>query len=167
MKPFLSALMLTVLLTQGPAYAQQGYEPPLAGPEDMPQDQDRDRGDPLKDGLEGALQNLLRDVEPHMQAIGRELEGAMSEFGPVFEDLSSLMDDIGNYQAPERLENGDILIRRRADAPPPPPVGDALQNMLRPRPEDDPRLNPRRPADNPPRDIPLEEAQPPAYELDL
>ena len=32
----------------------------------------------------------------------------------------ALMDDAKNYQAPERLENGDILIRRRADAPPPP-----------------------------------------------
>ncbi len=156
MKPFLSALMLAALLAHGPAYAQQSYEPPLADPEDMPGD------DPLKNGIDSFLQNLLRDVEPHMQAIGRDLEGAMSRFGPVFDDLSALMDDIGNYQAPERLENGDILIRRRADAPPPPPVGDGLQNLLRPAPEDDPRLNPR--TDQPgPQDPP----PPPAYELEL
>ena len=28
--------------------------------------------------------------------------------------------------APERLENGDVLIRRKADAPPPPPLGESL-----------------------------------------
>ena len=58
--------------------------------------------------------------------------------------------------APERLENGDILIRRRADAPPPPPVGDSLREMLRPAPEKDPRndsplLNPQRPGDQSPK----------------
>ena len=38
------------------------------------------------------------------------------------------------------LPNGDILIRRKADAPPPPPLGD-LQNLL-PEPAPEPALPP-------------------------
>jgi hypothetical protein len=38
------------------------------------------------------------------------------------ESLLALMDDIGNYQPPERLPNGDILIRRKPDRPLPPPA---------------------------------------------
>jgi hypothetical protein len=30
-----------------------------------------------------------------------------------------MIDDLSAYEMPERLPNGDILIRRRADAPPP------------------------------------------------
>lgn len=51
---------------------------------------------------------------------------------PVLEDLSVLVDDLENYQMPQRLENGDIIIRRRPGAPPPPPLGDSLQDMVPP-----------------------------------
>ena len=54
------------------------------------------------------------------------LEGLMDDIGPLLEDdvlamlgrLGALVDDLSQYQMPERLPNGDILIRRAPDAPP-------------------------------------------------
>ena len=100
-------------------------------------------GDLFERGLDRFMQNMLKEAEPHLERLGRDLGDTVNSLRPVLGDIGALMDDVKNYQAPERLENGDILIRRRADAPPPPPVGNALRNMLRPAPEDDPRLNPR------------------------
>ena len=100
--------------------------------------------------------NLLNKAQPSLDRLGQDLSGMAQRLGPVLGELGDLMDDVRNYQAPERLENGDILIRRRADAPPPPPVGDSLREMLRPGPEKDPRndsplLNPPRPGDQSPK----------------
>jgi hypothetical protein len=52
-------------------------------------------------------------MQPAIEDMGR----ALSEMRPMAEDLMRLMDNIGNYEAPVVLENGDILIRRK---PPPP-----------------------------------------------
>ncbi|KRW93298.1 hypothetical protein [Paracoccus sp. MKU1] len=124
-----------------PAAMAQDYEPPLAD-EPPPDGQAAPEADMLERGLENFMRNLLERAEPHLDRLGRDLGDTLGAVAPVFEDIGKLMDDVRNYQAPERLENGDILIRRRADAPPPPPVGDTLRDMLRPAPEDDPRLNP-------------------------
>jgi len=51
------------------------------------------------------------------------LGGLLEEMGPVLRALEALVDDIAVYELPERLPNGDILIRRAPDAPPPPPDG--------------------------------------------
>ncbi|WP_227493347.1 hypothetical protein [Paracoccus kondratievae] len=125
-----------------PVALAQGYEPPLAdnpAPETTPEEAPRT----LEEGLENFMRNMLNDAEPLLDQLGRDMGDTLSAVTPVLKDIGKLMDDVRNYQAPERLENGDILIRRRADAPPPPPVGDALRDMLRPAPENDPRLNPR------------------------
>ncbi len=45
---------------------------------------------------------------------------ALNEMRPMAEQLLKLIDDIGNYEAPVVLENGDILIRRKL--PPPRPL---------------------------------------------
>ena len=127
--------------------------PVLAQDWQMPRDSDPPMGDapggqqkPLGDfesELDGAMNDLFNRLQPHLNALGDELANTMNDFAPALNEISGLIDDIGNYERPERLENGDILIRRRADAPPPPPVADNLRNMLRPAPKDDPRLNPR------------------------
>lgn len=76
------------------------------------------------------LNELLGRAQPHLEGLARDVGGLMDEYAPVFEELSKLMDDIENYQLPpERLPNGDILIRRKADAPPPPPL-EELPNFL-------------------------------------
>lgn len=153
MRKILTPLLLCTALTSPCAMAQD-YEPPLAD-EPTPNDVPAPELDTLERGLENFMRNLLNQAEPHLDRLGRDLGDTLGAVAPVLQDIGKLMDDVRNYQAPERLENGDILIRRRADAPPPPPMGDALRDMLRPAPEDDPRLNP---------DMP--EAPPPLFERD-
>lgn len=142
MKHALIALFLSLPL----AAAAQDYEPPSAS--EAPRDSSSDTTEPgdlgslIEDGAESFFKDLLRDIEPQMNAIGRELGSRVTALGPVFDDLVNLMDDIKNYQAPERLANGDILIRRKPGAPPPPVVSEKFQDLTKPAPEDDPRINP-------------------------
>lgn len=144
MKKTLAALVIAFPALTQPLQAQDGYAPPPADSERAVPDRrdDDDLGSLLERGAEGLLRDLFADVEPHMDAIGRELSLRMDELAPVFEDLGKMMDDIGNYQAPERLANGDILIRRKPGAPPPPAVSKRLQDLVEPSPDMDPRRNP-------------------------
>jgi hypothetical protein len=77
-------------------------------------------------GLGIIADNLWTEFGPQLEQLGQGTGAALTDLGPVLQDLAVLVDDLGNYQAPERLENGDILIRRRADALPPPPLGESL-----------------------------------------
>ncbi|MCQ0971554.1 hypothetical protein MLD63_14105 [Paracoccus sp. TK19116] len=120
--------LLALLSAATPAMAQDGWTPPLAdqAPRVVPEpgaepEAEEERGlDLIERGAGLLFQQLLDDASPHLDRMGRDLSGALSQFAPAMNDLAALVDDIGNYEAPERLENGDILIRRRADAPPPP-----------------------------------------------
>ncbi|MGG7643662.1 AAA+ family ATPase [Rhodovulum sp. YNF3179] len=47
------------------------------------------------------------------------LEAILGELAPVIEELQSMIDDLSAYEAPEMLPNGDIIIRRKPDAPAP------------------------------------------------
>ncbi|WEF25296.1 hypothetical protein [Paracoccus sp. S3-43] len=76
-------------------------------------------------GLGIIADNLWTEFGPQLDHLGDGMGKALTDLGPVLRDLAVLVDDLGNYQAPQRLENGDILIRRRADAPPPPPLGES------------------------------------------
>lgn len=116
----------------GPALAQgTPFEMPRA--DDPPPGADRPYELPGEEGgglLEGLLNDFVTRAQPHLEGLARDMGGLMEDYRPVFEELSKVMDDIGNYQMPpERLPNGDILIRRKPDAPAPPPLGD-LQNLL-------------------------------------
>ncbi|MDO5640998.1 MAG: hypothetical protein Q4G26_01225 [Paracoccus sp. (in: a-proteobacteria)] len=125
--------------------------PPTERQTPPPRNPGEDFGDALDQQLEGAMNQLFQRLQPHLNALGDELANTMNDFAPALNEISGLIDDIRNYEPPERLENGDILIRRRADAPPAPPLGE-LQRLLpfgegrRTAPES-PRLDPwRRPA---------------------
>lgn len=153
MKIILPSLMrpaLVALLAAAPLpLSAQGYEPPAAdqtspqsGETDGGESGSPDLGAALEKGLGSFFDDLLRDVEPQMEAIGRSLGAKVNEFAPVFDDIGAMMDDLGNYQAPERLANGDILIRRKPDAPPPPPLSEKFQELTRPSPDAAPEGNP-------------------------
>lgn len=77
-------------------------------------------------GLGIIAENLWNEFGPDLNRLGRDMGGALSDLAPMLEDLAVLVDDLGNYEAPERLENGDVLIRRKPGAPPPPPIGESL-----------------------------------------
>lgn len=79
----------------------------------------------LQQGAELFLRGLMTEVEPKMQEmqkglddLGAKMGSALDQAQPWITALSSMVDDFGYYDAPERLPNGDILIRRKPDAPP-------------------------------------------------
>lgn len=83
---------------------------------------DREEGLSLMErGFRQLFDGLAQEMEP---ALG-EMAEAMKELQPMARQLADLIGDARNYEAPERLENGDIIIRRKADAPPPPPLPEA------------------------------------------
>lgn len=104
------ASVLALSLTVSPALAQ---------------DAEVEEGfDLMEEGTKLMLRGLMREMEPAM----RELEGMANEIGPAMRELGremgpaiaelmSKIDDIRNYDAPEILPNGDIIIRRRSEAP--------------------------------------------------
>ncbi|WP_425092043.1 AAA+ family ATPase [Tropicimonas sp. S265A] len=63
------------------------------------------------DGIEEGLDLFSEGARRLMQEFAGEL-------APLFLQLEALVDEITAYQAPEVLDNGDIIIRRRPDAPP-------------------------------------------------
>lgn len=64
------------------------------------------------------------DMEEFKRRLDEAWEQMMRELGPTIDSLGALMetldqiDSLGNYEKPEVLPNGDIVIRRKADAPP-------------------------------------------------
>lgn len=129
----LSALLIAPFAGVPPLYAQQDYTPPMA---DDPPPEDADGLDLIERGMGMLFQNLWDDIGPDLNNLGDDMSGALSRMAPVLKDLSVLVDDLGNYQVPERLENGDIVIRRKPGAPPPPPVGDSLREFTAPDQDD-------------------------------
>ena len=77
----------------------------------------------LERGMKLLFEELLQEMEP---ALG-EMAEAMKELEPMARELARMIGDVRNYEPPEQLPNGDIIIRRKPGAPPPPklPVPDA------------------------------------------
>lgn len=79
----------------------------------------------MEEGAKLLLKGLMTEMEPALDEMGKALSGvepALKELQPRMLQLLALVDDLTNYQTPERLENGDILIRRKPAAPLPPPL---------------------------------------------
>ena len=70
----------------------------------------------IEKGFDYLFRGLLAEVEPQLKDIARDFK----DLQPQLQQLLSMVDDLRHYEAPRRLENGDILIPRRKDAPPPP-----------------------------------------------
>ena len=74
----------------------------------------------MEEGAKLFLRGLMSEAEPMLDEMGRslrEMEPSLREMGPRLKLLVDLMGDVANYEAPERLPNGDILIRRKRGAP--------------------------------------------------
>ena len=81
----------------------------------------------LDRALEGAgevVQGLREEAQPALNDLtqfGGDVAGTVrllvTEVGPGFFDVFRQVDSLQNYEVPAIQANGDILIRRRADAP--------------------------------------------------
>lgn len=83
--------------------------------------QDRDDGLSLmEEGSRLFLRGLMTEMEPMLKELDKAardaepyLRGFIVEMGPALQDILEQVDDWTVYQAPEMLENGDIIIRRK------------------------------------------------------
>lgn len=78
----------------------------------------------MEEGAKLLLRGLMKEVEPaidELEGMADEMGEAMKllgeEMGPAMAELLTRIDDMRHYQAPEILPNGDIIIRRKPDAP--------------------------------------------------
>lgn len=69
--------------------------------------------DLMEEGARMLMRGLIVELEPTLDA----LRDSFQDMGPAFGTFLEQVDDLRNYQAPELLPNGDILMRRRPDAP--------------------------------------------------
>lgn len=103
----IAALTLALALPLSPVSAQEDRPTP---------DNGMSEGiDLLGEGMRLFFKGLGDKMEPAMRDLAEAMEPAMRE-------LMRLIDDIDAYEMPEKLPNGDIIIRRKT--PPVPPPGD-------------------------------------------
>ena len=113
----LISLALAATLLAVPATAQESEERSL-----------------LEEGAELMFRGLIEEVTPPLQelaGIGQDLlptfQLLAEEMGPALAEVLGRIDSIAYYEPPALLPNGDIILRRSADAPPwvpPPPVAE-------------------------------------------
>ena len=79
----------------------------------------------MEEGAKLLLRGLLSEMDPAItelqefaEEIGPRMQLFADEMGPAFAELMAQVDDFAHYAPPEFLPNGDIIIRRRAGAPP-------------------------------------------------
>lgn len=68
-------------------------------------------------GLTEQMEPALDDLKSMTEELGPQMRDFFAEMGPAFGDLLEEVEDWSLYEAPERLPNGDIIIRRKPDAP--------------------------------------------------
>lgn len=70
--------------------------------------------------FEGLIQEMspaLNELSELLEEAGPALQSFMEEMGPQLRGVLTQVEDWSVYEAPEVLENGDIIIRRKPDAP--------------------------------------------------
>ena len=106
MKRFSNALAI-LAVSAAPAFAQEAEAPGAEEGFSL-----------LEEGAKIILRSLIDEVEPALRDMQDEFGQAMEEMGPLLRELSEMIGDIQNYEAPEKLPNGDIIIRRKPPADP-------------------------------------------------
>ena len=101
-----------------------------AAPETAPETAPTEEGPSLMErGLSLFFQGFQQEMEPALGEMGRVLEQLGPTIAPAMERLMTMVDDMTNYEMPEMLENGDIIIRRKPDAPPVEPPAEAAPGV--------------------------------------
>jgi hypothetical protein len=98
-----AVLILALALAPLPTLAQ---ESPAPEAEEGPSLMER--------GLALFFEGFRQELEPALEGMG----DALTELQPALDSMMGMIDDMTNYSMPEMLENGDIIMRRKPDAPP-------------------------------------------------
>lgn len=77
--------------------------------------------------MEEGARRLLEGLGDEMRPALRDLAGSM---GPLLRELSALIDDLDAYHLPERLPNGDIILRRKQPEGAPPEEAPAPEGAI-------------------------------------
>ena len=70
--------------------------------------------------FEGLMQEMapaLDELSALMEEAGPALQQFMTQMGPKLREVLEEVEDWSVYEAPEVLPNGDIIMRRKPDAP--------------------------------------------------
>jgi hypothetical protein len=106
MRYFIAVPLVTLLLA-APLHAQSEEPPSLM-----------ERGAQLF--FEGLMQEMapaFEGLSELMEDVGPALQDFMTEMGPQLRNMLQQVEDWSVYEAPEVMPNGDIVIRRKPDAP--------------------------------------------------
>lgn len=99
----------------------------LAVADHAPAPQAQDGPGLMQRGADLLFRQFLDEIGPKLDEMQDGLAEALAALEPLLRDLGALIDDLSRYEAPVILPNGDILIRRRPDAPPPSPPGATIE----------------------------------------
>lgn len=72
------------------------------------------------EGLMEEMAPALDDMATLLEEAGPALQNFVAEMGPKLKAVLDEVEDWSVYSAPEVLENGDIIIRRKPDVAPAP-----------------------------------------------
>ena len=72
--------------------------------------------DLMREGARILMDSMLNEMEPAMRGMQDDFGTILEEMQPALRDLGAMIGDLRNYQAPEKLPNGDIIIRRKTPA---------------------------------------------------
>lgn len=103
------ALALVALLSATPAFAQDDAGD---GKSDM-----KDGMSLLEEGARLFMRGLADEMEPALRDLAEGVQ-------PALRELLDLVEDFDAYHMPERLPNGDIIIRRKSPMDDDAPAGD-------------------------------------------
>lgn len=114
-------LALSAALLALPPIAHAQAETPPAPPEDG--------FNLIDEGAKLLLRGLQDEMKPMMEDLATEMAPKLQQFAaellPMLEAFSDLVGDLDAYQPPEKLPNGDIILRRKVPLAPDAPDGDA------------------------------------------
>lgn len=75
----------------------------------------------LGEGARLLFEGLSENLRPRLEALAEQMEPALRdmvrEMGPALNDLAEMIGDLNAYHPPERLPNGDIILRRKDPLP--------------------------------------------------
>lgn len=72
----------------------------------------------MEEGARLFMRGIMSEMEPALDEMGKaldEVKPGLEALQPKLLELMALVGDLQNYHAPEKLPNGDIIMRRKTE----------------------------------------------------